>query len=97
MACARKERVQRFARRRIRMPVSADLKNIKAHYQDGVLELHIPKDVRPHALPPLAQTVVPPHTFSRLPSPACAYNAYPNKAFPLLQEEKVKQRTIPVE
>ena len=42
----RKERVQRFARRRIRMPISADLKNIRAMYQDGVLELHIPKDVR---------------------------------------------------
>ena len=34
-----------FARRRVRMPLTAQLNKIQAKYENGVLELHIPKDV----------------------------------------------------
>lgn len=49
MLC-RKERTTRFARRRVRMPLTAQLNKIQAKYENGVLELHIPKDVRAPSL-----------------------------------------------
>jgi HSP20 family protein len=48
----RVERSTSYSRRAIRMPDSADLTHVTAKYQDGVLQMTIPKTerARPHAI-----------------------------------------------
>ncbi|WP_419877151.1 Hsp20/alpha crystallin family protein [Brevibacillus centrosporus] len=46
--CIQQERVYGTFNRQIELPVSVSAKGMKAHYQDGLLELYLPRDGSPH-------------------------------------------------
>lgn len=47
-SCIRQERAFGTFKRQIELPVSVSAKGMKAHYQDGLLELYLQRDGSPH-------------------------------------------------